>query len=32
MTKTLTKQYKNKELSGWYYVKAKDGSSERTYK
>ena len=26
MTKTLTEQYKNKELSGWYYVKAKDGS------
>lgn len=26
MTKTLTKQYKNKELSGWHYVKAKDGS------
>ena len=26
MKKTLTEQYKNKELSGWYYVKAKDGS------
>lgn len=26
MTKTLTEQYKNKELSGWYYVKTKDGS------
>ena len=26
MTKTYTEQYKNKELSGWYYVKTKDGS------
>ena len=26
MTKTLTEQYKNKELHGWYYVKTKDGS------
>ncbi len=25
MTKSLTEKYRNKELSGWHYVKTKDG-------